>query len=766
MSLLGSRKSRTARAAQLRNSSSPWVRLTETLRDSGVLLRLIISVCAIIGFVFAVQGWKSAFPHRMYDRTESGIAARDSFDRENKPQTERARDKREEFAPLVFRRDSELLDGLEARFRNHLREVAEASDLTELSTEARRAFGIADPTTDPEKSAGLEQEFATIKAAISSGGDSVGSRIDEIVADFVQLVTPLKTYGVVDPIVESELSSRSDANVEIIEAGEEVPSTTLSELFLTEQIKDSGQLGKNWNSYPQLASIRPMLERWLTSQVKPTLTFDSALTEERRQQARNSVQPVLDAYARGAMLVKPGEVINNEAMDLLKTEFATIESRITPRESMVRLSTVVLLFTVLAFLFGVYLSRNEPRITSSARSLAVFLSVCVVAVFLSRWLSYDPWRAEIIPLLATVMVFAIAINQVLAMVTAFVLAIVISLSTVSNIGQFVILTATTATAIIPLTSVPTRSTITKVGFLTGAVCFCMTMGTGLIQHQIPGEFLGDSQLLSISARNAFCCFVASLLVASSLPFVESTFGVITDISLLEMSTVSHPLLQELVRRAPGTYNHSIAVATIGEAAAESIGANGLLLRVGAYFHDIGKMLKPEYFIENMSANEESRHHKLAPAMSTLIIIGHVKDGVDLAKQHNLPPRLIDFIEQHHGTTLVEYFFREAERQADEDHKTDAEESSFRYPGPKPQSREAGIMMLSDAVESASRTLSEPTPKRIETLVHELTMKRLLDGQFDECSLKLSEIKTVEESLVKSLIGIYHGRIKYPEQQSA
>jgi putative nucleotidyltransferase with HDIG domain len=244
--------------------------------------------------------------------------------------------------------------------------------------------------------------------------------------------------------------------------------------------------------------------------------------------------------------------------------------------------------------------------------------------------------------------------------------------------------------------------------------------------------------------------------------------VVTDISLLEMSDISHPLLQELVRRAPGTYNHSISVATIGEAAADRIGANGLLVRVGAFFHDIGKMLKPQYFVENMTEGSKSRHEDLAPAMSTLIIIGHVKDGVDVAQQHNLPQRLIDFIEQHHGTTLVEYFFHEAAKQADRqpDHKTDAEESSFRYPGPKPQSREAGVMMLADAVESASRTLSEPTPKRIGRLVHDITLKRLLDGQFDDSSLTLSEIRIIEDSLIKSLTAIYHGRIKYPEQRTA
>ncbi len=190
--------------------------------------------------------------------------------------------------------------------------------------------------------------------------------------------------------------------------------------------------------------------------------------------------------------------------------------------------------------------------------------------------------------------------------------------------------------------------------------------------------------------------------------------------------------------------------------------------MGAYFHDIGKMLKPQYFVENTEGGESSRHKDLAPAMSTLIIIGHVKDGVDLALEHHLPQSIIDFIEQHHGTTLVQYFYHEALKQAEAepDHRTDAEEASFRYPGPKPQTREAGVMMLADAVESASRTLSEPTPKRVETLVNKITMDKLLDGQFEESNLTLTEINIIKESLTHSLSAIYHGRIKYPDQRSA
>jgi len=240
----------------------------------------------------------------------------------------------------------------------------------------------------------------------------------------------------------------------------------------------------------------------------------------------------------------------------------------------------------------------------------------------------------------------------------------------------------------------------------------------------------------------------------------------TDLSLLELGDASHPLLRRLAQRAPGTYNHSINVASIGEAAADAIGAHGLLVRVGAYFHDIGKMFKPEYFIENQGAGV-NQHDALQPAMSTLVIIAHVKDGADLARSHHLPQRIIDFILQHHGTTLVEYFYREAAKRSEENPNGEAvSDKDFRYPGPKPQTLESAVLMLADAVESASRTLVDPGPARIQGLVDMIAQKKVADGQFDECGLTFRQLHRIRQSLAKSLTSIYHARIKYPDQQQS
>jgi putative nucleotidyltransferase with HDIG domain len=330
----------------------------------------------------------------------------------------------------------------------------------------------------------------------------------------------------------------------------------------------------------------------------------------------------------------------------------------------------------------------------------------------------------------------------------------------AGLSHFLVVMGGTAAGVLPLSDVRTRTKPIQVGLAAAAGYFVLTWATGLWQNQ-PWELI-----LSDSLWRAGWGLMAGFFLGGCLPFIESAFGIVTGISLLELGDITHPLLQELVRRAPGTHNHSVTVGTIAEAAAERIGANAVLVRVGAYFHDIGKMLKPHYFVENQNGTD-NRHANLAPAMSTLIIIGHVKDGVDLARQHNLPEPIIDLIEQHHGTTLVEYFYREAKNRASGGlEEGSVSETSYRYPGPKPQTKEAGILMIADAVESASRTLSEPTPSRLEGLVEALIDKRLRDGQFDECGLTLKEIAEIRDSLTKSLIGIYHGRVKYPEQRTA
>jgi putative nucleotidyltransferase with HDIG domain len=461
------------------------------------------------------------------------------------------------------------------------------------------------------------------------------------------------------------------------------------------------------------------------------------------------------------VLAKAGVPLDEDALKLLKLEHDGDLARRTLGARLQRSAAWLGMFVALYTLAGFYLFRREQRVLDELLRLATLLTLFVLCVSLATVLSDYAWTSDVIPLLLFGMVIAIAYQQEMALLLSACVALVVVVSIGHGFTEALALMATAAGAILVLRQVRTRSRLLLVGFSAAAVGFFTTVGVGILDERAWGPLLREGGTIALWS------VIAGSLMTVLLPTVEKIFAVETDLSLIELGDPAHPLLQELIRRAPGTYNHSITVASLAEAAAEAIGARGLLVRVGAYFHDIGKMLKPTYFVENQAPGV-NRHENLNPAMSTLVIIAHVKDGVDLARQNGLPESIIDFIQQHHGTTLVEYFYRQAnQKKVQEDPEGGAlDESSFRYPGPKPQTKEAGILMLADAVESASRVLKEPTPSRIENLVDEISMKRLLDGQFDECGLTLEEVRRIGESLVKSLTAVYHGRVKYPDQEIA
>ena len=387
----------------------------------------------------------------------------------------------------------------------------------------------------------------------------------------------------------------------------------------------------------------------------------------------------------------------------------------------------------------------------------------MLITLVTAWISamVVEFRAEVLPIVIFALTIAIAYHIELAMMISTLVALAFSVAHGFGLGEFVILTTAATTSAIMCRQIRSRTKLVNVGLIAAATVFPTALGV----NYMLGQPLGLPLLID-AIWFAGGTFLAGLLMNSLLPYLEQWFDIQTDINLLEFSDANHPLLKELVQRAPGTYNHSINVASISEAAAEAIGANGLLCRVGAYFHDVGKLRKPDYFIENQ-AGGANKHDDLVPTMSTLVIIAHVKDGAEIAKKHRLPRRIIDLIEQHHGTTLVEYFYRRATKISEEEQDgAPVDQADYRYPGPKPQTAEAAVMMLADTVESASRALREPTPARLESLVKEISKKKFDDGQFDECPITVEQLHTIQSSLIKSLNAVYHARVKYPENQPA
>ncbi|HEX8199270.1 MAG TPA: HDIG domain-containing protein [Isosphaeraceae bacterium] len=743
----GKRRTKPSRA-QLRPSNPIDIRQGRLDRQRFRLARLALVAVAVALTAAIVHGSGPPFPYRLGQQPGRELRVNvPEFRRKNLIKTNTARQAAADKVPPFMINDPAPLKELQQSLDDLVDAIAKAPGPAELPEGLGEAWKLT-PTA-----------FEDLKAAADTP-----ERREDLHRKIAAAFAPLVRDGVLGPNVlprpeESSLMLAVRAPGQRPEPAHRVARDRV----LPERVaRPDGPVAQDF-----LAAIgAPPLGRTLFGLVAeklagtPTLKYEELATTRAREAARGGISDVYDTFRQGDVLVLQGQEITEEHQVLLRMEHAQANALLSPGARARRAAASVVLVAALFALVGYYIHRHEPQIGRSLPRIAVLCGLVAAALGVARLLALQPWDAELIPIALAAMTLAIAYNPHFALMVTFTLCLLMSLALGGGLGHFLVLMGGTAAGVLPLGEVRSRTKPIKVGAAAALGYFVLTWAIGWWQDQ-PTELVAAD-----SAWRAGWGLMAGFFLGGSLPFVESLFGIVTGISLLELGDVTHPLLQELVRRAPGTHNHSITVGTIAEAAAERIGANSLLVRIGAYFHDIGKMLKPHYFVENQ-AGAANRHANLAPAMSTLIIIGHVKDGADLGRQHHLPGPIIDLIEQHHGTTLVEYFYREATRRCHGDPDAPSvSESAFRYPGPRPQTKEAGILMVADAVESASRTLSEPTPARIEGLVRDLVEKRLDDGQFDECGLTLREIAEIRESLIKSLIGIYHGRVKYPEQRTA
>jgi len=418
---------------------------------------------------------------------------------------------------------------------------------------------------------------------------------------------------------------------------------------------------------------------------------------------------------------------------------------------------VILLSLAVAFYIYYYQRRiieNRTRTITTAGLFIVLLAVTKLGALLNNqpaWGTATAATAAIILAIAYDQRFAVGISMFYCAFACF------AFGPATNINLFLIMATGAFICCFSLREIRTRMKLLEVSTMAAITVFMMSMSL---------EFLAKSpqakDIFRTSGIHAMAAFLAGLLIQSLLPLIEKLFRIATSMTLLDYSDANQPLLKRLAMEAPGTFSHALLVGSIAETAAEAIGRNGLLCRVGAYYHDIGKINKPGYFIENQIGSD-SRHKELSPTMSQLVIVGHVKDGIEMAREYGLPAVLRQFIDTHHGTTLVEYFYHEAKKKQENGKSGAPSESEFRYPGPKPRSKEAAIVMLADSLEGTIRSLPEATPTKIETVTHNMAMKRLQDGQFDECDMSLRELSQIEASLTKSLAAHYHGRIAYPQQ---
>jgi putative nucleotidyltransferase with HDIG domain len=497
------------------------------------------------------------------------------------------------------------------------------------------------------------------------------------------------------------------------------------------------QLGEN--------AVADFVAAVVTQLVEPNAVFNQAETLQRRQEAMANVEPV--RILKGQIIIQDGQPVTHEQIEILRAA-----GLLDHRSSYKTVVGAVLLSLLLAAFVTIYLFQFRRRMFQNERQVATICLVVIVATLLS--LMVKSVSGYLMPVGAATMLLTILLGPQVALVTGTALGLFLGMLTGNDLGIAVVAIMGGAVGVFAVSRTGQRSTLTWAGVQVGMANALVIVGLNLLAGNPFSQLAAWKEVMWGMVNGV----LSVVLTLGSLPFFEGFFGIITSFKLLELSNPNQPLLRRLLLEAPGTYHHSIIVGNMAEAAAESVGANPLLARVGAHYHDIGKLKRPFFFVENQFGGENP-HQKIAPSLSALIITAHVKDGADMARDYGLPQAVIDIIRQHHGSTLVSYFYCRA---TENGHAEAVDESAFRYDGPLPESKEAAIVMLADSAEAAVRSLNNPTKGRIEGMVRRLTKERLDDGQLDRSDLTLRDLDAIARSFVAVLSGIFHPRIEYPD----
>ncbi len=686
---------------------------------------------------------------------------------------QRQREARERVAP-VFHYDQRRAEEISQRLRLRLNELN-----TKFRQRAVEAFGTDTLTPAQRNSEQFQQIIAELVQQnqdlqspfnLSLSPEAVASlAIQEPSEQAHQAVLEAINNVLHQPIYdESEAESITGRAIQLVsESGRDhqsYPASTAisvaeARLRLTQEL----QLRlPRMSSGGQLA-----LSAALGQLITPNLRFDKAATEAAQRRAQEMVQPIVISLKRDQVLLRAGDVVTEEMLLLLEhVRQQQLDARQPHR--------VMSLLLMVAFVyFALYQAVNRSRSTRLkalttfwVASTAVLIQIALVraGLFVTSALSAHSDKLLLnnsfalqlaIPFAASALVLSLLVSSQIALVSALVISLLVGLMSNQGVAISLFALASSIAAIYSIERYRTRSAITRAILIIGGVNILTGIAAMVIANQplTPRSALGG----------AFWAVVGALLTAGvasiATPIYESAFNILTDMKLLELSNADHPLLRELAIRTPGTNHHSFIVGRLAEEAAKAIGANPLLARIGCLYHDIGKLAAPKMYIENQVGGPNP-HDRVDPRDSVRIITGHVRRGIKMAQEAKLPPQIIDFIPQHHGTRVLSYFYHKAKAQAEVRGET-VNIDDFRYPGPKPQTKEAVILMLSDAAEAAVRSLEEPSAENIRSIIKKIVDNIVADGQLDECNVTIREVTAIRESLVNTLIGIYHQRISYP-----
>jgi putative nucleotidyltransferase with HDIG domain len=672
-----------------------------------------------------------------------------------------------EQAPVVYDYDE--------RWGQSLRERIDAA-----FAQARAASPAA--SSDAETARAPKDVFSDVLQANPEIPDAAarllarGNYSSEDQAQLVRLLRPVLVRRIVDDaaefgrqaekrkVVVRELGSGRER---VLEATATVLSTTTSRELVREKAADQLPERKR--------SEREALVALAEALIYPNLSFNLRATDERRQAAAASVKEVTISLRKGEIIVRDGDPVTEAHVRILE---GIRDQSQTSSRARTFLGVAGLIFCALVAMwrFG---QSGIQRFASAPRDAVFLLSTLVVmaagtklGLFIADAVATNPEFESLIPdprvlyylipVASATMLVRLVQSAETAALFAMLAAPLAGLQLGGDISFALFTLVGSLVAAVGAARVTQRGTLLRAGLKLGGANVAVIIAIALLQE----NFWTITTPYAAAAGFAGGCLTGGLVTALA-PVVENVFGYTTDVRLLELANREQPLLRDLEIRAPGTYHHSMMVGHLAEKAAEAIGANSLLAKVDGYYHDIGKMRRPHFFVENVTIHQgENRHEKLAPSMSARIIQAHVKDGLEMGRQHKLAPVIMQGIGEHHGTSIIRFFYEKAKELMDPEKGEAVAEQQYRYPGPKPQTREAGILMLADSVEAASRTLADTSHARIQQLVQRTINNYFRDGQLEECSLALRDLNAIARSFTDTLSAIRHERIDYPDATDA
>ncbi len=728
-----------------------------TLVRSPAVAWNVLSIVALAGCLAVIALWAS----RQSMLAEGQVlnearVARVVFNRVDEAATQSDRQAARLKSPRVYVGDAGAFEELRASLENLPRSLADAAGLDQVDAGIRSQFALR-----------TEETLGLVRAQTMGEESSASWRARVAALDDILRRTPL--------VDEQTFQRQSQAVAQGIELriGDRAVAGRSSDVTNVEGANIEARLRAMVSTAGFAGPLAEVVTARVRHRLKPTFTFDASASDALATEAADAVKPRQIAFQPGQVLATAGERLSGEKIAVLRTEAHEYRRKFDVIALLAADASLIGMALLAALGVGAYTATYGQDLWRSPARMAALAGMLISTIGGACWLAAAEPRllalAATAPTLLFTFLLAVAYDRRTALATGSLAGIFVCAVLDQPIATIAVALAGVWVAIWQLREFRQRDTLIRAGLVTGAAVGIASLLVAGLQRPLIAPALSGAMWDAASA--AVGALLVGFITLGLLPTLERLFDVATGMSLIELRDPKQPLLRMLQERAPGTYNHSLTVASLCESAAEAIKADGLLTYVGALYHDIGKSVKPEYFVENQ-AGGPSRHDRLSPAMSLLVIVGHVREGLELAREHSVPKALHHFIESHHGTTLVEYFYHRARKQAEMAAQGPGgraaeapQEIEYRYSGPKPRTREAAILMICDASESATRALADPTPARIDSLVRAISHKRLMDGQFDASDLTMRDLSTIVDTVAKSLAAIHHQRIHYPEPAS-